>query len=194
MRFQHGIERVIDDVQENLFDLVRIGHDRRERFLYLAFHPNVVHAEVIITQRQGFVEHSPQVDFRFLRLALPGKREQVLHHAVGSLGLFEQLADKILSAFAQPLAFEQLRVAEDRGERIVELVGDAGNQLPHRRHLLALQELFLRQAKVLVGAAAFLVQAYLFESGGQLPRDGNQQAFIAGIEFAGFSATDSDHT
>ncbi len=43
-----------------------------------------------------------------------------------ALGLFEQLADIVLSAFVQAFAFEQLSVSKNRGERIVELMGNTG--------------------------------------------------------------------
>ena len=59
---------------------------------------------------------------------------------------------------------------------------DAGDQLPHGRHLLALQELFLCAAQVFISAAGFLVELHLFDCGGQLAADGDQQIFVvAGV-------------
>src|SRR5690606_40933015 len=40
-------------------------------------------------------------------------------------------------------AGDELRVAQDHGEHVVEVVGDAPGELPHRFHLLGLAELFL---------------------------------------------------
>ena len=98
------------------------------------------------------------------------------------LRLLEQFADVILRARVQAFGLEQLRVAQDRGQRIVQFVRDAGNQLADGRHLFALQQLFLRLAQIFVSAAGFFVEADLFDGGGQLPADGDQQVLVvAGI-------------
>ena len=45
---------------------------------------------------------------------------------------------------------EPLGPAEDRGERVVQLVRDAGDRLAERRHLLGLQQLVIDVARLVV--------------------------------------------
>ena len=59
-------------------------------------------------------------------------------------------------------------------------MGYASDELAHGRHLLALQQLFLRAAEIFVSFAGLFVQADLFDRGGQLAADCDQQIFFAG--------------
>src|ERR1700722_6432110 len=95
-----------------------------------------------------------------------------------ALGLFEQLADIVLRAVVEALAFEELSIAKNRGERIVELMGNTGNQLAYGRHFFTLQELFLGLPQVFVRAAGLFVQTNLFDGGGELAADGNEEIFV----------------
>ena len=88
---------------------------------------NVVYFQVVVAQGQSFVEHLANVDMLFLRLALAGEGQQALHHAMRALRLLEEFADEVGGAVAQAFAFEKLGVAENRGQRIVEFVRDAGD-------------------------------------------------------------------
>ena len=47
----------------------------------------------------------------------------------------------------------QVAVAEDRGEQVVEVVGDAAGEAAHGLHLLRLSQLFLRRLQCELGAA-----------------------------------------
>ena len=47
------------------------------------------------------------------------------------------------------LLFEQLRVADDARQRVVQLVRDAGDELADRRQLLRLEQLRLRRLQLL---------------------------------------------
>ncbi len=51
-----------------------------------------------------------------------------------------------------------MAVAENRGEGIIQLMRDTGNKLADGSQFFAVQQLFLRAAKVVVGLARFLVQ------------------------------------
>src|ERR1019366_1089929 len=48
----HGIERVVDNVQEDLFQLVRIGHDGGQVIGNFAFQRNVVDLQIVFAQRE----------------------------------------------------------------------------------------------------------------------------------------------
>ena len=88
-----------------------------------------------------------EVHRRLLRHPLAGEGEQVAHDASGPLGLVVDDAQVLPRQAGLGLALQQeLGQAGDRGERIVELVGDARDQLADRRHLVVLDELGLDDA------------------------------------------------
>ena len=49
---------------------------------------------------------------------------------MGSLRLLEQLADEVRSTIVQPLTLKQLRVPQDRRQRVIQLMRDTCDQLP----------------------------------------------------------------
>ena len=80
---------------------------------------------------------------------LAREAQQILHDAMSALRLLVKLFGVFDSLRAHLAAgAEQLAVAENGGERIVEFVSDAGNQLSDGGHFFAVQKLFLSAAKV----------------------------------------------
>ena len=72
-------------------------------------------------------------------------------------------------------------------------MGHAGDELSHRRHLFALQQLFLGLAQIFIGAAGFFVEPDLLDRGGQLAADGDQQVLVvAGVLVAQMVAETHD--
>src|SRR5947207_14727691 len=72
-------------------------------------------------------------------------------------------------------SFEQLRVSEDCGQGIVQLVGHACDELSDSRHLFALQELLLSVTKIIVCLAGFFVEADFLNRRGKLTSNGDQE-------------------
>ena len=73
-RFQNGVDRVIDDIQKHLFDLMRVGDDQRLFRWKIAFHTNVVDLEIVVPQCERFVKDLANIDFIAFRLALARER------------------------------------------------------------------------------------------------------------------------
>src|SRR5208282_3545010 len=120
---------------------------------------------------------------------LSRKAQQILNDAVRSLGLLIELLGVFDSLRAHLAAGdEQLAVAEDGRERVVELVRHAGNQLSDSRHLLAVQELLLRATQVVVGLPGLLVECGAFDGAGELAADGDQQVNVSRRELLWRSA------
>ena len=114
-RLHHGIEGVVGNVQEDLLELMRIGHHRGQVVGNVAFQRDIVDLQIVFAQREGLLQHLAQVHFLLLRLALARKREQILHHPVRPLRLLEQFAHIVGRTVVEARAFEQLRVTEDCG-------------------------------------------------------------------------------
>ena len=85
---------------------------------------------------------------------------------MGALGLFEKFAHEVRSPLGQAFAFQELGVTENRGQRIVQLMRYARNQLSHCRHLFTLQQLLLSATQVFISAASLFVKTDFLDSGG----------------------------
>ena len=68
--FKNGINRIVDDVKKYLLDLMRIGNDKSGFRRRVFFYADVIDFEIVVAQRQSFVQHLPDVDFFTLRFAL----------------------------------------------------------------------------------------------------------------------------
>src|SRR6202000_307690 len=113
--------------------------------------PDIFHPEVVVTQSQRLFENLVDVNRDALGFVLPRKAEQVLDDAVRALRLFVKLVG-VLDTLRADIGTrrEQLAVSENSGERVVEFVGDAGNQLANGRHFFAVKQLLLRSAQIVV--------------------------------------------
>src|SRR5579863_6555798 len=120
-----------------------IGNDYGGIRTQIFFDGNIVDLEIVVAQGESFIHDLADIDLGALRFSLACKGKQILHHTMGALSLLEELGNEILSALIQAFALEQLSVTENRGERIIEFMGDSGNELADGGHLLALQELLL---------------------------------------------------
>src|SRR5581483_11214002 len=117
--FQDSVDRVVDDVEEDLLELMGIGGDRGQAGFEIAIYPNVVELEIVFAQDKSFFKDAAEIHLKFLRLVLAGEGEQVLHDSMGTLRLFEQFADKILGVLIEAFTLEELGVTENGGEGIV---------------------------------------------------------------------------
>ncbi len=117
---------------------------------------DVRHALLVRPQRHRLARHLIHIHHRARRLPLAREREQVADDARGAFGFaeddFEAVAHRLFErrALRQPLG-----PGEDRRERVVQLVGDAGNRLPERGHFLGLQQLVIDVARLIVQLLAF---------------------------------------
>ena len=101
-------------------------------------------------QRQRLADDLVEVDHRARGLPLAGKRQQVADDARGALGFAEDDVDAAPRCSVERLLGEPLGPAQDRRQRVVQLVRDAGNRLAERRHLFRLQQLLIEVARLVV--------------------------------------------
>src|SRR6266436_2677565 len=177
--FQDGVNRVVHHVQKDLLELVRIGGRHGEILRQVQMDTDVVHAQVIITQCQGLLQGLIDLHRDALRLVLAGKAKEVLHDAVGTLGLlikFVGVLDSLLSHLSA--GGQQLAVAEDGGQRVVQFVSDSGNQLPDRCQLLAMEQLLLSTAQVFISLASLLIEIRAFNGAGNLAAHRDEQVDV----------------
>ena len=138
--FQNGVNGVIDEVEKDLLQLVRIRGNLREVGCKIQMHADLAHAQVIVAKGQSIFESGIEAHGNAFGLMLPRKAQKVLHDAVSALGLFVEFLGIAESQRPDlPAGGQQLAVAEDRGKRIIQLVGNAGNELPDGGKFFAVQ-------------------------------------------------------
>jgi len=80
---------------------------------------------------------------------LAGKAEKVLHDLFGALRLLKDYSQIAARAFGQFGIFhQQVGESEDSGKRIVDLVGDAGDQISDGGHFLRVDQLGAQHGRV----------------------------------------------
>src|SRR6266849_1431874 len=177
--FQDGVNRVVHHIQKDLLELVGVGRGNGEILRQVQVDSDVVHTQVIITQRQRLFEGLVNLHLNTLRLVLAGEAQEILDDAVGALGLLVKLVgilDSLLSHLST--GGQQLAVAEDGGKRVVQFMRDAGDQLPDRRQLLAVEQLLLGAAQVFVGLASLLIENRALDGAGNLAANSDEQVHI----------------
>ena len=108
-------------------------------------------ALLVGAQRERLAHDLVDVDHRARRLPLARERQQVADDARGALGFAEDGLEAAAHRVVERRALrEALGPAEDRRERVVQLVRDAGDRLAERGHLLGLQQLVVDVARLVV--------------------------------------------
>jgi len=154
----HRVARVDQEVEQHLFELGRIDAHGRGRIAGFDGEFDVL-AEQRVGQFAQGRHHRGQIDHARLVAVAPGEGQQP---PGGRRALLRRRQDALhVSAefrLRAELRAQQLRLAHDRGEDVVEVVHHAARQAADRLHLLRLQELVLD----LVAFAAHLQQASPF--------------------------------
>ena len=110
---------------------------------------DAVIGEVVGAQRERLTHDSVHLHRFALRRHLARKAKQVLHNLLGALRFFEDDAQVGLGELGNVrMIDEQVGEAEDRRQRIVDLVRHAGDQLSDGGHLLGVHQLGLQHGRV----------------------------------------------
>src|ERR1035438_7909848 len=147
--FADRVIGIVDDVEKNLLQLMRIADDFGQGLIQALQYLNAVTDEVVRTELHGAVEDGIQLHRLAARRHLARKAEQVLHNLLGALGFLENDSQIAARTFGKLGIFhEQIGESKNGGERIVDLVSDSGDQLSHGRHFFGVHELGAKQRGV----------------------------------------------
>ena len=105
-------------------------------------------------KRQRFADNLVQVDHRARRVALAGEGQKVADDLGGAFRFAEDRLETPARLFVDVTLGEPLGPGEDRRQRVIELVGDAGDRLSERSELLGLQQLMVEIARLIFEALA----------------------------------------
>ena len=142
----HRVARVDDQIDDHLLELVEVGLDQPE---IAAVHDVEIDrlADQPAQQHLQFGQHVAELQgLRPQRL--PAREgEQLPHQARRAIGVLLDLHDVLEGRIGRPVIGEQqIGIADDRGQHIVEVMRDAAGELADRLHLLALREILLQRA------------------------------------------------
>ena len=150
----HRIPGVDYEVQDDLLDVTRVRLDPSDRLLGEGDQLHVLSDEPLehlLHAREKLV----QVEHPGLDNLLPAEHQELSGETSRSqrcLSNFVYVRSQRVGGLE--IVENQLSVAEDDGEHVVEVVRDPAGETPDRFHLLRLSELFLAPAKSLLGACS----------------------------------------
>ena len=172
----HRVTRIERQVDEHLpqHSLIRASDERRAPELDL--HEYVV-AEEAAQHGRDVGHHAVQIEGRGLEDLAPRERQELLGERRAALGRGDDLAEERAVLHRRSEACH-LRLRQDRGEDVVEVVGDASGELADRLHLLRLPEplrdvLLLRDVDDRAGHVGRLAQPIAIDAAtARQPADG----------------------
>ena len=166
----HRVPGVHRQVGDHLLQLARIRQDLPQVGLQLQPQVHVL-ADEPPQHRAHVGHHAVQVHHPGLEHLLPAEREQLAHQGRGPvrgpIDLQEVESPRVLRL---DLPHQQLGVADDGGEEVVEVVRHAAGEPAHRLHLLRLTQLLLEGLPL--GHVADVDQEVQRSAGGVLHRRG----------------------
>jgi hypothetical protein len=142
---RHGVPGIHGEVDDHLFELVHVGLDEPEVASLAHLELDALSEEALQEERQVGERLAELHGLRAERLAAR-EGEQLAHQARRPVRVLLDLHQVLERRVRRPVAREQqVRVADDGLEDVVEVVRDAAGELADRLHLLRLDELLLEE-------------------------------------------------
>ena len=140
---RHGVPSVHGQVHDHLLELARVGLHSAQGGVE-ARHECDVFAQQPAQHVLGVRHNVVEVEDAHLHDLLAAERQQLTGESRGALGGLADLRDIVAAPVGRAKILEQqVGVASDRREDVVEVVGDAARETPNGLHLLRLTQLLL---------------------------------------------------
>ena len=142
----HGVARIDDEIHHNLLELVDVRLHQPQVAPVLQVQIDLL-AHKAAQQHLQVGQHVAQLQhLRAERLAAR-EGEQLTRQRGGAVRVLLDLHDVLEGRIGRAMVGEQqVRIADDRGEHIVEVMRNAAGQLADGVHLLRLREILLQRA------------------------------------------------
>ncbi len=156
---RHGVPRVDGEVEDADLELVGVGQHPPQAAGQHRFDGDLL-AERTAQQFRHAGDQASGIDRLGIERLAPREGQQ----ALGERGSPLRAAHRVLGRAGHPVgvdrpclhaALQQFDVADDDGQQVIEVVGDAAGELADAFHLLGLGELLLRPLQGLGRLAAF---------------------------------------
>src|SRR5437588_78965 len=135
---------VVDQVHEHLLDLVGVHLHLGKARLHVQGRLDLVGHQLVADQHQRGVEQLVDRLAPPLALLAAGERQQVFDDGRRPLRLLTDHQERLLQRRRHPRLGQEVAEPHDGRERVVQVVGDARDELTDRRHFLRLYELLLQ--------------------------------------------------
>ena len=140
----HRVLGIQQKIQQHLLDLLAVDAHWRKIVPIVSVDLDVRHGEFVRAQLDRTLDDVIQARDRALCVRAPYEREQILDDLGRAIGLRKD-ALEIFARFLAPFVIEKQLGEPDHGlERVVELVGDARNELPSRGQALGVYQLIAK--------------------------------------------------
>src|SRR5450756_667127 len=136
-----GRLRVDEQVEQNLLELLLVAAHLGARFVQLHVDFDAVRARCERAKTYRVLDNGVDIDRNIARVRLPGEEKKIANHSNGAIRLALDEGHGFELVTLQIVLEKQLRQGRDSGKGIVELVRDAGNELPDRSELLGAAEM-----------------------------------------------------
>ena len=138
---RHRVARVGGEVEQHLFDLAAVRFHGFDVFAELE-HQHRVRADQAPQKPFGLADDDVQIEHDRLNHLLAAERQQLARQRRRAAAGLPDALDVVADARAGRQALEdQVRVTEDPGEQVVEVMRDAAGQPADRLHLLRMTQL-----------------------------------------------------
>ena len=152
--FVESIHGVLEDLDEGLEHAIGVDPDLREIGIDGGADLNFAGRATRLEHLGGASEKDGEVDEDLFARSLLGKAEKIGDQITGAAGLIDDFADEgvllVGEAFFGP---ELLGTSHDGGERLVDVVGGAGDEVAEGGKFFPLDELTLQLLLAFVGVA-----------------------------------------
>ena len=137
---EHRLAGVDDEVQDDLLDLPRHDHGRRPA-LEALLDLDAVLAQVLLGENQDLLDDGDEVGRLAVGRVVAGEAEHAVDDPGSALAAAQDLLEGLHLGGGGLAAAAHLGVVDDRGEDVVELVGDARREFADAAEPLGLQQL-----------------------------------------------------
>ena len=136
--FGHGVARIHDEIDDDLFELVEVGLHEPQVASVLEIDLDLFAHEATQENLEVGQDIAELQDLRAQRLAAR-EGEQLSHQTRSAVGVLLDLHDVLEGRIGWPVIGEQqIRISDDGGEHVVEVMRDAARELADGLHLLGL--------------------------------------------------------
>ena len=147
---EHRLFGVDDEIEQDLLNLVRVGEDAGQAGGERLEDVDVAQPLFVAAQRERLAHHLVEVDHRPRGVALAREGQEVPDDPGGALRFGEDGVEAALRRLVHLALREAFGPGQDRRQRIVQLVRDAGDRLAERGELFGLQQLVIEIARLVL--------------------------------------------
>ena len=175
---------------------MRVGEHGRQAAEEALLDRDTREGELMDPERERLLHHLVEIHRGALGRALAREQQQISDDLRHPVGLAHHQLDRPQHARRHVPREQELAVADDDAERVVQLVGHARHELAERRHLGGLDQLGLRLTQSHEAVAGARVEARVFEGERRLVGERLERLHVFGREGAaglGAEADGADH-